>query len=451
MILLAVIAAVVVGIPLFLLLIRSPYSGVLMMLCAIAVEPMTMGHGVSLALIVGLLAGLAWLVRTLATKEKIALPPFWLGLMAYIGAAILSIFAQDPGSVDWVKIAFTYLSYLLTVVLIYNVVDSPEKLRGSVQCFCLGLTALVIGSLLIFLFVPSLYTKLHPSEAGVPGGLRMDTGFSDVGHSANSTAKLLVTLIPTQAVLYLSAGIFGKIVVVGSLGLWFIGLALIESRGAVVGALAALTVYAFLGQRSIVRRSKQLVGIGSIALVIVLLVVLNPAYLARFGDLPVPRFILWLIAFRSFLEHPILGVGTGRFTQVVIHNMSPGLAALFSTRIDVHWFVTSGSNTVAHSILFNILAENGLVGLLAFTWFIGGVLSLGLHTIQVRGRLVPTFESDLTRSLVAGLIGFLAHSLFSGGERERTLYVIAALIAVAAQIERTFHASDSVQHEAFGS
>lgn len=430
------VAGLIVGIPLFILMIQSPYVATLLILFAIALEPMTSGSGLSLALVLGLAGGLAWFLNTMSAGKPIQLPPFSNALLAYIAAAILSIFAQDPGSIDWIRITFTYSSFFLIVLMIYNVLDTKEKLRGALQYLTLGFTVLIAISMVIFLLEPSVYARFHPHESlQGQAGARMDTGLTEVGHSENLTAKCLVTLFPIQVIMYTTATALGQVAVVVSVVLWLIGLFLIQSRGAALASIITVAAYIFLGQRSGARKWKQAGALGLLTFLTLAGVLANPAFLKRFNEPLTTRYILWLIALRGFMQHPVLGVGTGQYYKLLVHAVTPGLVMLFNSFGDPIQRYASHPGSPAHSFLINVAAETGMVGLTTFVWFLASVMWLAFRAFRRRPGLPPGFSSDVARGLFAGTLGFMAHSMVSGGEKERMLYVVAALIAVAVRLD----------------
>lgn len=124
------------------------------------------------------------------------------------------------------------------------------------------------------------------------------------------------------------------------------------------------------------------------------------------------RQFLWAIAFNMWQAHPVMGVGGGNF---------PFLAGDFQPT-DGDWppeyFARSSSGTVVHSLYFQLLSEQGLVGVALFVWLVLGHFRL-LYQVRrlVRGR--SDAPPDLVRdvecyagALAAAAVGFLAAGAF---------------------------------------
>ena len=229
-----------------------------------------------------------------------------------------------------------------------------------------------------------------------------------------------------------------------------IGLGLVASwsRGGWLGAVAGVVVVVALYSR----RTAGWLAVG--VLVVALLALggtLNSAWLptaitSRVADLPayfglgdvlnqpvtddnfavIERLAHWVAALRMWELHPWLGIGPGNY------------AASYAAVALPRWDQPLGH---AHNIYLNVLAETGLVGLLAFAamW-----LSLGGWVLRQAWRTRDAFAHALAVG-VAGVLTHLAvHSVFDnlfvqGMVIHLALWLVAVAVAAHPLAEVTGH------------
>jgi hypothetical protein len=192
-------------------------------------------------------------------------------------------------------------------------------------------------------------------------------------------------------------------------------------RAAYVALVAGLVVLAVLLHR--LRRAGALPWLLA-ALVLVGAVVAVDALwlqgralgrLARLGQ-DENRLRLWQTALRMALDHPILGVGTGRyafFFQQYAGELARGFGPFWGT---------------AHSLYLHLLAEQGVVGLLSFAALFGG---LWLGAVR-RLPAVDDARGLALAGLLAALAGWLVYGIVQFTFRVPALVYLAALLAGAA-------------------
>lgn len=129
------------------------------------------------------------------------------------------------------------------------------------------------------------------------------------------------------------------------------------------------------------------------------------------------RLVLWTIASRMLVTHPLLGVGPGQFggqlqdyaTQAQQEFLRP---FQLSTEID------------AHSALFTILAEEGLLGLLAWAWIWFAILRHAWDLEFRSGRTPPASLLALWVVMAVAAVTFL----FSGMLGGRTIWILIGVL-----------------------
>ncbi len=172
------------------------------------------------------------------------------------------------------------------------------------------------------------------------------------------------------------------------------GIIATQSRGPLLTVVIAIPALLWFARRKANRESSRQVGrtaiivVVAIALITIVAVSLSTNLLAKTwlryeeflesandpsGTIAL-RFVLWKTAIRTFLDHPLTGIGIGNFR--IVHQMYPELHT-----IPLYAQVKGMS---AHNVLLHYLAETGLIGavsLLALT-FLG--LRAGFRTFKLR-------------------------------------------------------------------
>lgn len=215
-----------------------------------------------------------------------------------------------------------------------------------------------------------------------------------------------------------------KIIYYGSTGLFIAANVASLSRGGFVGLIAVL-VYCWLNS------SRKLLG--------TFLVITNVASMAYFAPesywqemstinqedpTAVSRKYFWRIAWREFVDHPVMGVGPNNFgiefPSYVRHDDSNRFYADDPTRA---W------GMVAHSLYFTLLSEYGIIGIFLFMNIL--IANLKDHKFLVKlekskGELLKNVKKEkreavsknirkasfLSKALLGGLIAYLATGIF---------------------------------------
>jgi len=89
------------------------------------------------------------------------------------------------------------------------------------------------------------------------------------------------------------------------------------------------------------------------------------------------RFYLWDKALGSFLQNPILGIGSGSFGR-----QQENLPQLFNVELPGHYRKLNFQLT-AHSTFFGILSETGIIGLSVYLLWIIAIISICRKAIQL--------------------------------------------------------------------
>ncbi|MEI6296576.1 MAG: O-antigen ligase family protein [bacterium] len=241
------------------------------------------------------------------------------------------------------------------------------------------------------------------------GGVRLDATFGNTIYFA----------VHMLFICFLSALFLFRNKIGNNAKTWFYGLMslfsaffLLETatRGTAIGLLlgivtAALIVfYKSTGQHKEI--AKYVMG-SVVALLVIFLFARNLSFvkespiLGRYAELSIssvfnqPRYMVWNMAFKGFLENPILGWGQDNFNVVFNKYYDPRMYA------QEPWFDR------AHDVFFDWLIAGGLLGLLSYlSIFAVALFFIWDEKITRRFTLVD-------RSVITGLlVGYFVHNIF---------------------------------------
>ncbi len=202
-----------------------------------------------------------------------------------------------------------------------------------------------------------------------------------------------------------------------------------ESRGGLlalgVSTIAALVL--FPDQR------RRILGFVMVGVVIAgIATAAQPGSLSRitdFGGGTSGRSDIWAVAVKVFEQHPLVGVGLDNF-QVV----EPRYALLHRTVTRVQ-YITGSTPYRVHNTYLQVLAENGIIGLVAYLAFLIASLRAALLAARLLESMGYRSYAYLARSSMMGTLGFLtAIFFFSDGDDWRIWILLGlgpALLALA--------------------
>lgn len=112
------------------------------------------------------------------------------------------------------------------------------------------------------------------------------------------------------------------------------------------------------------------------------------------------RYLYWVVAFRVFAAHPILGIGLGNFLAVEPHTWLSSVD-LSSVPVSVGLYALEH----AHNVPLTVAAETGVLGLTALT----GAMAAGIRA-AFKGSTAR--ERPVNRAIGAALLSFVAFGFF---------------------------------------
>jgi hypothetical protein len=254
----------------------------------------------------------------------------------------------------------------------------------------------------------------------------------------NRFAQIMVVLVPFAIYLFRTSRSHLVRAGVSLMGVFVvIGIVLTLSRGAMVAlALMALSM-AGLGWI----RSSRLVVVAALGLFLV--PVVTPFYLDRItsitnvtyltGDASTirgadgamrGRLTEMLAAFNVFLDHPFVGVGPGQFAPYYVQD--------YSQDPDIQ-FRDIREARRAHTLYFELAAENGAVGLVAFMTIVLVLMHRLWHARQALLSRMPAL-SDLATACLLSILAYLWTAVFLHMSYQRYYWLLLAISTAALHV-----------------
>lgn len=434
---LRVAAAGLIGTAVLIALLREPRAGLLLLPLTVpfgSVAQLSLAGaavGITEALL-GLTAA-AWLAQGVVNRHiRLDVPPLTVPLLVWWTAMLVSTTSAQavaPAAKELVKWGEIIIAYVLT----YNLIR--DRRAALALCGTLLLAGLLSG----LHGVSGAVLDAGPPQFAILGG-RLYRAFGTFGQPnpfggyMNHTLPLVVSLLlavvlpgrepivkrPTRVLL---AGFAFLLLTAAVTGM---GLLLSWSRGAWLGAGAGLVVVGLtwaaivLPRGGAALRGRLAVGLWLTATVVLMLILVGglqllpgalsvrlDSALSTFSSLDVrgaeitsanfatlERVAHWQAAWDMWRDHFWTGVGAGNYAAAYPDYRLP------------KWADPLGH---AHNLYFNLGAETGLLGLLAYLLFVG---TAAWHTWRVAGWTSEWF----TRGIAIGGLGVLAalaiHNLF---------------------------------------
>jgi O-antigen ligase len=349
------------------------------------------------------------MVATIVARHRRLLEVLVL-LLVWLSVSIL--WAEAPGHVladlwHWFALALLWL-------VLATMLDTPRALRLAAGAF-------VTGALLSVLF-GVLTGGLGPGAATRLEGAAGDANFL--------AASLVAAMVLAAALAGTTPSPLARWAGLTAIPLLAAGLVTSQSRGGTLAAICTVVValVVFRGRRT---------HVAAFALLMIAIAgmwfALSPTAWERvtaLDDDGSGRSSLWTVAWRVVEDHPFEGVGLNNFIVVAgDYVREPG--ALSRVRLiaeDPHF---------VHNLYLQVLAENGIVGLILYSLFIVGCLRAALLAAQrFAARGDPAMET-LARAVLVAAISMLISAFFLSSMVDKRMWVLfalgPALLAVASR------------------
>jgi O-antigen ligase len=340
---------------------------------------------------VGVLAAVVWASSVLA-RGRVRKPQLyhWLTLFFIAWNALTLLWSVDPEATS--RQVTTYAQSLVLVFLLWDLVNTPARLRAALQSY-------VLGTLV--------------SMAALVGNFQAGTGFNSRrftagGFHPNVLAFILALGVPVAADLAMRGkNPWLRIANLASVPLALYGILLTGSRSAFVGALlgVGLLFVTVLRARPPLRMTLVPAALGLVALSVIYApsqsverVEGTSAEIA--GDDWNGRVRVWREGLDIFYQRPLQGAGSGAFQSAVSSGRPP------------------------HNFVISLLAELGLPGLLSY---LGLLAVAAYHGLKGRQPLL------WLTILVVWLMGAVVHNI---EDKKQTWLFLTLAVASQRPISR---------------
>lgn len=385
--------------------IKKPWLGVLVWSWLSYMSPHRLCWGFAYDAPVALIAAAALIIGVATTKEKMPLPrhfiiPVWLAFIFWMNVTA-ALALNPPGAhEEWVRCMKIQFVTFLTMGLI----NTRDRIERLVQ--------VIVGSIGFY---------------GVKGGLfAIRTGFASpvqgppgsffFGNTEVGLTLLIILPLMRYVQLQMKSRIYKHLM---SIALVLCALSIISTYSR--GAFLAMGVAGLF----LIWKSRQR------AIIVLILLVATPVVVAmlpqkwfdRMNTIEtyqqdgsaMGRINAWHFAFNLAQDRPLVGGGFSTFTPSLFYKYAPNPE-------DFH---------DAHSIYFEVLGEQGFVGLLLFLVIFGGAYFVAGGTAR-RARRHPSLQwaADLNLMLQVSLICYASGGAFLGLAYFDLPYHLVALVLV---------------------
>lgn len=386
---------------------KRPWLGVLLWTWIGMMSPhrLTWGFAYSMpfAAIVGIVTLLAFLLSREAKRYPVT-PVTVTLILLVLWMNVSFVFAINPSSqpyLQWDKVMKIQLFIAVTMM----VMNSAERIRWLVWVATMSIAFFGIKGGVFTLKSGGGSMVLGPSGSFIEGN-------TEISLAITVAMPMMYFLLMQSSKRWIRWGL--------GVGMALCAVAVIGSysRGGLL-AIAAMGVFLWLKSRN-----KVVIGIGLLLLVPLLLGIMPEKWFDKMATIgtyqqdssAMGRINAWYFAFNLAKDRPLVGGGFGAFTDEAFAVWAPNPT-------DVH---------DAHSIWFQMLGEQGFVGLALFMmlWLLAWRLAGGIiKSCKKRGEL--RWAADLAAMIQVSFIGYWVGGSFLGLAYWDMPYVLLSILVLA--------------------
>jgi O-antigen ligase len=371
----------------FVVVLIYPHIGLYVMLLLVPLENLViLERGATLVRVVGIAAFAAWVPSRLVRKELLRSlfeSPLTMPMLVFLALCAISVLWSDFGA--WRRAMVTYVQLVAWVFMVFDLVDSPRRLKQALFFFFLG--AMVSAGFMV-----------HESISGpAPSTLyyRPEGGQGDPNYSASTLLMVLPVVLSFverrrgwQRLLGLASGVF----LLAAVGFTV-------SRTALLVVPVLVASYLAMQSRHHSRAKLMLI----VVLVLLATLPLWPWQRVEYRFTQVDlgrRFRRAEQGLQMFVKYPVLGRGLGKLTA---------------------------QYDVLHDLFLEMLTQLGVPGLLAMIW-IWAIAWRSLSKAQEGATMLQDEELlSLIPAIRVSVIVCLLFSLSLSTQVTRTLWLMFAL------------------------
>ena len=336
-------------------------------------------------------------------------------MLVLLGILVLSMLTSDSHLLAW-YITRTVLENLLLYWVIAKQITTVPRLKRFIW-------VLVLSNIAVGVLTPGLLTSSERTGGTASGNFLGDG--NDYALSCNIAIALCLFLV-------FEAKVLTRLIAAAAL-LWLVFTVMMtQSRGGTLGLMAIGLYFWLKSDRKIVT------GLLAAAAIVVVVQLAPSTYWERMNNIvntqegsAAGRIAAWDGGWRMALDHPVLGVGAGRFAFEYGYR--------YRKSLDIPW-------QTAHSIYFQILGELGFPGIAILITIIASLLAQNRRLArEVRARDDPaaTTEYRMLASVSAGVVAYAVTGAFLSADYHPHLYMLAGLATAAHRLIRERLAGDA--------
>ena len=366
-----------------------PYVGALIYAWLSLMNPHRLAYGFAYSFPFGLTVALVTIVSMLFSSEKKQVPwtgtfIIWMLFVFWLNVTTFFAIMPEDAIVEWDRSMKIQFMVLITMLLLHG----RHRINAFVWVMAVSLGFFGIKGGLFSVLTGGQYLVMGPKDSFITDN--------------NTLALALIMTLPLMRYLLLQATHkYLRLALIGSMMLTTLAIITSHSRGAL---LAGATILVFLIMKS---RHRLAFSLATIAALPAMLYFMPEAWFERMGTIgeydqdasALGRINAWWFAFNLAVDHPLTGGGFDTFSKELFLKYAP-------VPLDHH---------DAHSIYFEILGEQGFVGLGLFLMLgLSALLSCAWVIRNVKLREDLTWARDLASMLQVSLIGYATGGAFLG-------------------------------------
>ncbi len=373
----------------------------------IGVAGLGMGHTLIAQLM--LIGSAAHRFATEPAARTVRRTPANLALLALGAWALLSTIPAVDRFAAWGGAVGAALSVCVTLGVVRRAMADPDR----------GLGRRLVATFLVSATLGALYglVRLGFGLAAHVPDVRVELPF--VG--CNATGTVLAAALVTALGCIARANGRERAALAVMVPILAAGLALTQSRGALVALIVAVSILVVLGFRTRTGRTLMVAGV-ALAAALAACAYLYPPVSARYANILSlaangDRLEIWRTAIAMTRDHPVLGIGLNNFDELYLEYPHP--------------WPPDHTMSTAHNVFLEVSATLGVPGLLLFVTVLWLGITGGLRVLRAMQRANAPPEMERLRSETAAAAWTAA----------TTLAVFGALLAHL-QVDITLYSGD---------
>lgn len=368
----------------------EPFSGYLTSLSSSSVKA------------VGGIMFLAWLVRLGRGRRPVQLNHLVVSASIALLVIVFASFVVNANGGEGLTVVIRYGSFIGALLVLVDTMRSGLAVTAVLNAFVLSCTVAATVAFVGFF---------------LQGGGRASGPMAD----ANDFAFYLTCALPFAILLWRRPGRFRPFYALAAVMLVTTILTTF-SRGAIVGLAVMFAIALMLG---LVRVRMLIAGAASLVVVVVSVLILAPALVQKSfheknhvaADNVTSRYASWTIAAEMTADHPLLGVGPGRFA-LLFDRYAVGVPD--ATHLDV-----------AHEMYLDVSSQLGLLGLAAFVTMLASGIAGAKRAMRSAATRAPATAVCLS------FAGTLVAAAFLSEQYYLPIWLLAACGATLDPVRRT--------------